>query len=205
MIRINLLKPEKKEVRDAPAAPSVEVKEKKQPPLFILIVLAAIIAAAALYFHQKGQITKEQGLLDTALEEKRELQYVNVKLQELDQQKALLLRKINLITGLKAQQRNAVVIMDELSRHLPEWVWLTETGFSENSVRIKGKCMSNNLLADYIFNLKSSPLFPDVRLNSSTLRRLGTNQFLEFSLTATFSSTAPAPAESENDSKEGQK
>jgi type IV pilus assembly protein PilN len=205
MIRINLLKPEKKEVRDAPAAPSVEVKEKKQPPLFILIVLAAIIAAAALYFHQKGQITKEQGLLNTALEEKKELQYVNIKLQELDQQKALLLRKINLITGLKAQQRNAVVIMDELSRHLPEWVWLTETGFSENSVRIKGKCMSNNLLADYIFNLKSSPLFPDVRLNSSTLRRAGTNQFLEFSLTATFSSTPPAPAESENDSKEGQK
>jgi len=204
MIRINLLKPEKKEVRDAHAAPAAEIKEKSKPQFYVLIVLAAIAAAAFLYFHQKSEITREQELLDTAKQEKRDLQYVNVKIQELEAQKELVERKIGLINNLKAQQRNAVIIMDELSRHLPEWVWLVETGFQANSVRIRGKCMSNNLLADYIFNLKSSPYFPDVRLNSSTLRRVGTSQYLEFSLTATFALQRP-PGEAVNDTKEGQR
>lgn len=200
MIRINLLKPEKKEIREAPSAPSVEVRKKRPAQPFGLIVLLAIAAAVGLYFHQKNQIREEQAALDAAMEEKRQLQYVLVKTEELDQQRQMLARKINLIQGLKQQQRSAVIIMDELSRHLPDWVWLTETAFSGDSVRIKGKCMSNNLLADYIFNLKSSAHFPDVRLISSTLRTVGNSQYLEFSLTATFRPPAlPTPVGSESD------
>jgi len=201
MIRINLLKPEKKEVRETPSAAPVEVKEKAKPPYFALLILLAIGGAVVLYFIQNKALAEEQAKLDAALQEKRDLQYVMVKIDELEQQKQLLMRKINLIKRLKAQQGSAVTIMDELSRNLPDWLWLTETNFAGDVVRIKGKSLSNNLLADYIFNLKESPSFTNVNLISSTLRRVRNSQYLEFSLTATFAPRFMPENETQNDAK----
>lgn len=186
MIRINLLKPERKEVRETPTAPSIEFKEKKKQPYFALIILLALAAIVALYYFQKNAIAEEQALLETAQQEKRSLRHVLTTLDALEQQKSLLERKIRLISQLKSQQGSAVIIMDELSKNIPEWVWLTETTFEGNSVRIKGKSMSNNLLADYLSNLKESSYFTNVDLIQSTQRRVRNSQYLEFSMTASF-------------------
>jgi len=198
MIRINLLKPDKKEVKEAPlAAPQVDFKEKKRTPLWGLILLVAIAAIVVLFFYMRGEMTKEQDLLAQALEEKQSLQYVVAKLDELEKQRDLLQRKIRLIQDLKAIQPSAVIIMDELSKHLPEWVWLTETTYSGQSVRLKGRSVSNNLLADYIHNLEASPFFQDVNLNSSIMRRTRNDSFYEFSLSTRF---LPPRSESETQS-----
>jgi len=205
MIRINLLKPEKKEVRETAAAPTVTFKEKKKPPYFALIILLAVAAVAALYFFQKNEIAKEQALLETAQQEKRSLRYVLTKLETLEQQKGVLERKINLISQLKSKQGSAVIIMDELSKNIPDWVWLSETTFEGSSVRVKGKSMSNNLLADYLSNLKESSFFENVNLIQSTQRKVRTSQYLEFSLTATFVPPFAQTASSQPDSKGEQK
>ena len=198
MIRINLLKPDKKEVKEAPlAAPQVDFKEKKRTPLWGLILLVAIAAIVVLFFYLRGEMTKEQDLLAQAQEEKQSLQYVVAKLDELEKQRDLLQRKIRLIQDLKAIQPSAVIIMDELSKHLPEWVWLTETTYSGQSVRLKGRSVSNNLLADYIHNLEESPFFQDVNLISSIQRRTRNDSFYEFSLSTRF---LPPRSESETQS-----
>jgi len=184
MIRINLLKPEKKDVKLAPKAPEAAFKERKTSQLYSLFILLAIAAIAALFFFQKNKISEEQDLLATAQQEKKSLQQVSEKLQQLEAQKDTLLKKIRLIDGLKSRQGNAVIIMDELSSNIPDWVWLTETSFSENKIRIKGKAMSNNLLADYIRNLKESPYLTNIDLISSTLRNVQNSEYLEFSMTA---------------------
>ena len=86
MIRINLLKPGQKDIKEAsPAAPAMEFKEKRNQPLFGVIPLLAILAVAALFFYQKGEIGKEKRLLARAQEEKQSLQYVVSKLEELKQ------------------------------------------------------------------------------------------------------------------------
>ena len=88
MIRINLLKPETKEVREAAAAatPEMEFKEKRTQPLFGLILVVAVLAVAALFFFQRSAINKEQDLLTKAEQEKQSLQYVVSKLEELQTQ-----------------------------------------------------------------------------------------------------------------------
>lgn len=187
MIRINLLKPEKKEVKEAPlAAPPMEFKERRGTSLWGLILVVALAAIAVLFFYLRGEMNKERDLLAKAQEEKRSLQYVVAKLDELERQRDLLQRKIRLIQDLKAIQPSAVIIMDELSKQLPEWVWLTETVFNGNNVRIIGRSVSNNLLADYIHNLEASPFFMDVNLISSILRRTRNESFHEFSLSFQF-------------------
>ena len=190
MIRINLLKPERKDTREAPIAPTPEFKEKKKQPWAALLLIVALIAVAVLFFYQRNALTREQNLLSAAKEEKKSLQHVVVKLEELEKQRNLFQRKIRVITQLQSRQENAVIIMDEISRNLPNWVWLTDLSFTEQGVRIKGRAVSNNLIADYIYNLEKSSFFYDVSLISSTQRRVRNNQYLDFSLTANFRNAA---------------
>lgn len=184
MIRINLLKPETKEVKEAPVEGMPELKAKKAPQFGNLIFLLLIIAVAGLYFYQKKAMDEERQLLSVAQEEKSKLQDVSSKLIELQKQKESYDRKIALINSLKSQRDLAVRIMDELSRVLPEWVWLNDVTFGSKNVQIRGNALSNNLIADYISSLENSPYFENVNLIASTQRTQGNDQFLEFSLTA---------------------
>ncbi len=171
-------------------APTPEFKEKKKQPWAALLLIVALIAVAVLFFYQRNTLTQEQNLLSAAKEEKKSLQHVVVKLEELEKQRNLFQRKIRVITQLQSRQENAVIIMDEISRNLPNWVWLTDLSFIEQGVRIKGRAVSNNLIADYIYNLEKSSYFYDVSLISSTQRRVRNNQYLDFSLTANFRNAA---------------
>jgi type IV pilus assembly protein PilN len=187
MIRINLLKPEKKEIREEPLGLAPDFKEKRRTPIASLLILLAIAGIAALYFLQDKAIKTEKDLLTVAQEEKKQLQYVLTALERLEEQKTTLERKINLINYLKARQEIAVRTMDELSKNIPGWVWLTETSYDEQEITIKGRALSNNLIADYVYNLENSPHLSNVKIVSINQRSQQTSTpFLEFSLTAIY-------------------
>lgn len=197
MIRINLLKPETKDIKEqaaaAPGAPEVTVK--KQPRLGSLIFLALIVALGAVLYFQRQAFSREEELLATAKAEKSKLQYVTAKLEEQKKLKASLERKINLINDLRAQQATAVKIMDTLSRSLPDWVWLTEVAYDSKGLQIKGKALSNNLIADFMTSLENSPVLANVALGQSTQRKSQRNEYLEFTLSAALEKKPePAPA-----------
>jgi Tfp pilus assembly protein PilN len=186
MIRINLLKPESKEIGEAPAVAGPEIKAKKAFPLTTVVIVLIIAVLAVAFFLQRQMISQEKNRLQTAQEEKAKLQYVVAKLEELEQQKAVFEKKISLITQLRALQDSAVKIMDELSRKLPDWVWLTEASFAGQTIQIKGNALSNNLIADYIYNLENSPHFANVNLISSAQKSGRNTQYLEFSMTLSY-------------------
>ncbi|MBM3284958.1 MAG: PilN domain-containing protein, partial [Candidatus Aminicenantes bacterium] len=142
---------------------------------------------------QKRMIDQEKNRLAVAQAERTKLQYVTAKLEELEKQKAVFERKINLIRQLKAQQDTAVKILDELSRRLPEWVWLTELSFQGQSISLRGNAISNNLIADYIYNLQNCRHFSNVNLIASTQKTSRNTQFLEFSMTLNY--VLPAAAQ----------
>jgi type IV pilus assembly protein PilN len=180
MIRINLLKPEAKEL------PVEEVRREIKPPKMSLIYLLVVFAAAALFFYQRSAFNKENNLLEAAEQEKNKLSDVLGKLEEAQKLKSLFERKINLINQLKPQQHIAVTIMDELSKHIPYYVWLSEATYDKEKVHLKGKALSNNLIADYIYSLETSPYFFNVNLLSSTQRTTRDNQYLEFAINASY-------------------
>ncbi len=203
MIRINLLKPGKKEITEAPSAIAPEIRERKKGPAYGLVYLVFIAVIAALFLYQKNTLSKEQSLLQAAQIEKKSLQDVEVKLEQLEQQKSLLERKINLINQLKSRQEVAIRIMDELSKNIPDWVWLTETSFKNEMIQIKGRALSNNLIADYIYNLDQSPYFNNVNLISSTQKKSRTDQYLEFLLTLNYISPTVSSATNDEVQKRG--
>ncbi len=183
MIRINLLKEE-------PTAPAIAekeefIKEKKPFPMTSLLGLF-IVAAFALGFLQFNAIKKERTLLNEVQEEKEKLKDVLVKLERVQEQQDLMWRKIDLINQLKSQQGVAVSILDELSKPLPYWVWLTEVNFSNQQIQVRGRATDNNLIADYIYSLETSPYFSNVDLKNSTRRQVGGNEFFDFALSARY-------------------
>jgi len=203
MIRVNLLKPEKKEIREEPAGLAPEIKERRRTPIASLVILLAIAAVAALYFLQDKAIKTETDLLNTAKEEKKQLQYVLAALERLEEQKSTLERKINLINQLKARQEIAVRTMDELSKNIPGWVWLTETSYDGVELKIEGRALSNNLIADYVYSLESSPYLSNVKIVSINQRSTqAINQYLDFSLTATYD--LPLSINTSEEAKQGE-
>ena len=51
--------------------------------------------------------------------------------------------------------------MDEISKALPDLVWLTELDVAGNQITLKGKTLSPNAVATYLENLKKSPFFAE--------------------------------------------
>jgi type IV pilus assembly protein PilN len=192
MIRINLLKPEAKEL------PAEEVRREIKPPKMSLIYLLVVFGAVALFFYQRSAFNKENNLLEAAQAEKSKLSDVLGKLEEAQTLKSLFERKINLINQLKPQQHIAVRVMDELSKHIPYYVWLSEATYDEQMVHLKGKALSLNLIADYIDSLEKSPYFENVNLLSSTQKTVRDNQYLEFSINTSYViPPAPEPSSGE--------
>lgn len=188
MIKINLLKPQKKEV----VRPGEEIPEVRpgirpeRPNLIIYVFVVVFLLMGGLFYFQHRAINKEKDLLAKAREEKKKLEHIVKDLQELQNKKMLLEKKIELVNKLKSQQEAPVIMMDELSKNLPDWVWLTSVKFKSNKLEIKGKSLSNNLIADYISNLERSPYFANVNLVDSSQRKIGGEPVLEFTLTSDF-------------------
>ncbi len=193
MIRINLLKPETKDIKETAAAPgAAEAPVKKARNLGSLVFLLLVVALGAYFYIQQQAFDRENELLATARLEKEKLQYVTAKLEQQKLLKASLERKINLINDLRSQQDLAARIMDQLSRSLPDWVWLSDVSFDTKGLQVKGKALSNNLIADYMTSLENSPVFMNVSLASSTQRKTQRNEYLEFTLSAVIERAAPA-------------
>lgn len=187
MIRINLLKPETKDKEPVIAPGAVEEGGRggrKGPNVGNLIFLALVIALGAFYFFQKKAMDQERALLASARQEKAKLAYVEDALKKQQAAREALDKKITLIESLNAQRDMAPRLLDEFSRRLPDWVWLTEVVYDAKGISIKGRALSNNLIADYITNLEASPQVMNVNLVASTQRTVQGDQYLEFQLRA---------------------
>jgi Tfp pilus assembly protein PilN len=204
MIRVNLLKAEKKTIEDQTPAAENEAGEKKgkdkgpvrkskTPPGNLIIVLAVAILGALAY-SQKTSLDAERGLLSDAQEQQRRLQPVVTKLDEIEWQKLYLVKKIALVTELRLLQGTAVRTLTAMSQAIPDWVWLTEATLNKGSLLIKGRALTNVLISDYVRNLTELGMFESVGIVNTQQRSEGNNQFVEFAVTATLPPPLPPPA-----------
>ena len=209
MIRINLLKPENKDIRETVVAAGIsEEKGTKGSNIGNLIFLLLVIGLGLFYFFQQRAFDRENKLLAKARQEKSQLQYVEAKLEEQKRIRESLDRKITLIENLNAQRDLVPRLMDELSRRLPDWVWLSEVSYDSKGIQIKGRALSNNLISDFIDSLEASPQFMNVMLVSSAQRAGQGDQFQEFALRALIEKKpepVPAPTIVEPAEKKGEK
>ncbi len=190
MIRINLLAPEravKKKKAAAAAGPGA-----MQPYLLLALLGAGALAVCAgLYFYQSSKLKQLDKDIAAAEQRQRELQAIKLQVDALELKRATFQRKVDLIERLKAEQSAPVHMLDEISKALPDFVWLSAMEQAGPSVRFAGQSNGLTATADFIAALERTGWFPLVDLVTST----ETNNVVTFSLQSTFRSPEVAAKE----------
>ncbi len=192
MIKVNLLSPERKDVSGIPAATeSMEFGEDQKESKFnsVSAIGAAILTVAVvgyMYYTQSTIMTEKKNLLEEKRAKKAELKDVEDTLQKLEKTKKRLIKKVALISELKTKQQSSVRMMDEVSNSLPEWVWLQKLSFKKNKLNITGKTIHNNLIADFINNLKATNRFSNIEFQASTRQKQSGLDIFNFKMSCMF-------------------
>jgi type IV pilus assembly protein PilN len=160
VIRINLLT-EAKAAAARKKTPVLPTGARLNNLLFIAGVAAGIIYIGAMGFFL---IQKRRNLDDEIGKARIEAERLRSIIEEVkgyETKKASLEEKIELINKLKTNQKGPVRLMDEISRALPDLVWLTSVDVVGEAITMRGKTLSPNAVATYLENLKKSPFFAE--------------------------------------------
>lgn len=162
MIKINLLPSTKKRKG---VTLSITIKPTF---LFLVIIVLVIFILEGVTWYWLGNtvaaLSEERQTLQVRLNEVKE----KVKeVENFEKDKKLYEEKIAIIQKLKENQKGPVRILDELSRKLPDRVWLRSLKEDGGGIIIAGAGITNDDIVRYVNNLKGSRFFSKVQLLES--------------------------------------
>jgi type IV pilus assembly protein PilN len=134
-----------------------------------LLTVFGLLVAGVWYFYRakiKQKVPNRRGQ-----KEVDELQQVIKEVEEFKRRRDELTRKVQIITDLKNNQRGPVQIMDEVSRALPELIWLTSMEVRPNAINFRGTAMNMSAVANFIENLDRVEPFAEPILQDTTRAR----------------------------------
>jgi len=167
MIKINLM-------------PKVEIVPKKPritlPPIAITDVVGALLLIITLlwiFFScavSRTRIATTKYRIEKTKVELAKLEEAVKRVDYLRKREAELKALINEIENLKPLTVREVIILDEIAKILPPYIWINK--FNHNSeaktISLEGTTFSALSLADFITNIKKSELFSDATFKSFT-------------------------------------
>jgi Tfp pilus assembly protein PilN len=175
MIRINLLSV--REVRRQ------AVLRHQLQVAVALLVLA--VGAGAWVLYTQGQ-TRQARMreLEQLQAELKSLEKIVKEVEQFQKQASLLEKKVEVIANLKTTQRLPANWLDEISRHLPEQVWIEAIQENNTGLQIRGKSLNGNPgVADFMKNMESSTFFGPAGLVESKSETLQDRQVMAFTIT----------------------
>jgi Tfp pilus assembly protein PilN len=179
MIRINLLPREERQVRRNIVLPKLGALM----PVFVLLLVAGLFAAFSLI--QAMQVGRLKTDIARAQQEAEKLRPQIEMINELTQKRAELTRRLDVIATLDKNRLWRVKLVDELSRCVPEHLWMNnyeET--AADQVKIEGVTFSNLLVADLMSRLEASPLYGNVDLVVAEKGQIDQRNVVKFTITA---------------------
>jgi type IV pilus assembly protein PilN len=160
VIRINLLS-EARAVAARRKAPAIPTGAKLNNLLFLGGIALGIIYIAAMGLVLTSKRRHLDQEIGKARLEAERLKSIIEEVKGYEAKKESLEAKIKLINDLKTNQKGPVRLMDEVSKALPDLVWLTSLDVSGNQITMRGRTLSPNAVSTYLENLKKSPFFAE--------------------------------------------
>jgi type IV pilus assembly protein PilN len=196
MIKINLIA-EKKSAKTKPAGGGMKLEAGAETRnlLLVAILLLGVIVSGVWWYAKNRELDEWQGKIQEAQKELARLEEVQKKGDYYKAQKERLERQIQLVTDLKKQQQVPVHILDQVSKNLPDFLWLDAMTAQANQISVRGNATTYNAVSNFYNNLNNSGYFQSVVLGRASVSPDG----VAFTLNCTFApaSVATAPAESE--------
>lgn len=161
MIKINLLGgPRRKKTRK-----SVEIQFQV---ILGSVVLSLLLGVLGFFWMIMGE--KVTALEDQKRQLTQDLETLKAQVKEVENyesDKKVFEERIRIIQRLRKIQSGPVRLLDEVSRTLPDRVWLASMTEIQGTVEVEGKAITNSEIVDFINNLKRSTLFENVQLIES--------------------------------------
>jgi type IV pilus assembly protein PilN len=192
LIRINLLT----EARAAAAkrkGPALPTGAKLNNLLLIGGLALGLIYIGTMYLVLSSNRRRLDEEIGKAKEEVARLKSIIDEVKGYEDKKRSLEEKIALINNLKTNQKGPVRLMDEVSKALPDLVWLSEMQMQGDQLTLKGRTLSPNAVATYLENLKKSPYFAEPVFKNLG-REAGPQGIYTWEMTVTFTHGKPAGA-----------
>lgn len=168
--------------------------------LLATLGVAGLITVGVYWFMLNRTIKSNAEEIQVAERRVAELQEILDQVEEFKRKEAELEQKIEVITDLKNNQKGPVRIMDEISRGLPDLLWLDRLDLQNGQVSLSGRSFSWNAVANLTENLDSVPLFAEPVGPSVTQSGEVYTFTLRFNFDPLAANTAPKDEDSEDES-----
>ena len=174
MIRINLVAEGKKPAAARPQSSSGGFGLDSENLALYALVAGFLIFAAVFgvwWFRLNSEIQANQKVIRAKQKRADELREIIERVEAFERRQELLTQKIDVITDLKNNQRGPVEIMDQVSRALPELLWVDRMNQTGDRVEIQGRTFNISSIATFVENLDNVPFFQEPILKRSTKGR----------------------------------
>ena len=185
MIRINLVAPErttKTKTKAASAGPAMPPGALQSYLLLALLVGGALVLCAGAWWLQSNKLRDLDTRITADEKRMRDLQAIAQQVAQFQQKKAILENKVLVIEQLRLLQKSPVHMLDEISKALPDYVWLGTLDETQGNLKFGGQSNSLAAVADYISALQRSGWFPTVDLATAQEQQ----NIVNFTLTGNF-------------------
>ncbi len=177
MIEINLL-----------PISEIREKEKKRFKVSVSLLLTSLVIVVCVYLkwtaNQKERIVDEN--IGKINEEIKRLDLLIKEVAQLKNEKEALEKRLKVAEALEKGRLEAAVIMMDLSKRVPEKLWLEGLEKKGESVKCSGIALDEETIADFMTALKGSPYIKKVELESVTKQSIGGVNLKKFILTCEF-------------------
>jgi type IV pilus assembly protein PilN len=155
VIKINLLAVDRERAK---RKAKFQIGQKITVACSLILVVAALGIGWWYWYLQSASADLDRQITDAQAERGR-LQNVIQQVQQFEAQKAQQQQRVTLIEQLRKGQTGPVHLLDQVSRALPDTMWLTSLTQKVNEVLIEGRCTSLTSLSDFVAALGTSNLF----------------------------------------------
>jgi len=180
MIRINLL-PREERV----SAPKITMPKigGSLLPMGVLGGAVALIALTAIL--ERAKVAALRSDVAEIQEEVRAIQPQVDRVKRLTTERQDLERRLDIIRQLDQGRFISVRVMDNLSREVPKYLWLTEVKQDDTgTITVKGMTFSNLIVADLMMTMEKNPMFANVDLVQTNKGKISERDVTEFQITA---------------------
>jgi type IV pilus assembly protein PilN len=188
MIRINLLAAEREKSKKK--AVTLGTAGQKLTVGCSAILILAVLFIGWRYWALSRDSSAIDAEIAAAQQETTRLHSVIQQVQQFEQQKARLQQRVVLIEQLRSGQTGPVHMLDQISRALPQMLWLTELKQATGTdVVIDGKCTTLTGLSEFVSNLEASGYFKrSIEIVDTKTDVTGTppTEIIRFTIKATF-------------------
>ncbi|MBI2834815.1 MAG: PilN domain-containing protein [Acidobacteria bacterium] len=184
MIRINLLAVDRERAK---RRVSFQVGQKLTIACS-LILLATALLIGWWYWSLRQRAAQLDDEILSAQRETIRLRSVLEQVKDFETRRAQLQQRVALIEQLRKGQSGPVHLLDEVSRSLPDLLWLTELKQQGSDITLEGRTSSLTALSDFVGNLEASGYFKKpVEILNSQVEPQQQGDLIRFSVKAQFS------------------